>query len=123
MAGETRLFPARTRRLGSDESAGGARAPEVITITIRRLASVVGCHVGARQRHWLTCQPPAAMSPSPSFTPMSSLYLCPRLLILGALLLAGCSRTPVPESAAPKTIKIGFLVKQPEEPWFQYQWK
>jgi L-arabinose transport system substrate-binding protein len=26
-------------------------------------------------------------------------------------------------SAAPSAIKLGFLVKQPEEPWFQYEWK
>lgn len=25
--------------------------------------------------------------------------------------------------AAPAKLKLGFLVKQPEEPWFQYEWK
>ncbi len=32
---------------------------------------------------------------------------------------ASASSTP----AAPAKIKLGFLVKQPEEPWFQYEWK
>jgi len=42
-------------------------------------------------------------------------------------LLAGCSKNPAPADsaspAAPAKVKIGFLVKQPEEPWFQYEWK
>ena len=53
-----------------------------------------------------------------------------RLLSLGlatALLIAtGCSKQPAPTAgaaAAPAKIKLGFLVKQPEEPWFQYEWK
>ncbi|AOS46433.1 L-arabinose-binding periplasmic protein precursor [Lacunisphaera limnophila] len=47
------------------------------------------------------------------------------LILLSAGLLAGCSKqtaTPAPASA-PAKIKIGFLVKQPEEPWFQFEWK
>lgn len=51
--------------------------------------------------------------------------LAPALLCLG--FLAGCGKAPAPDaaagSAAPAKIKIGFLVKQPEEPWFQYEWK
>jgi len=39
------------------------------------------------------------------------------LLLVG--LAGGCERRG-PEST---TIKIGFLVKQPEEPWFQNEWK
>lgn len=39
---------------------------------------------------------------------------------------AGCSK-PAADGAAPAAkpgaIKIGFLVKQPEEPWFQLEWK
>ena len=45
-------------------------------------------------------------------------------LIIG--FLAGCSKQPAPTGgapAAPARIKLGFLVKQPEEPWFQYEWK
>src|SRR5688572_17394655 len=52
-----------------------------------------------------------------------------RLIVIAAsvagLVLAGCSRkadSPA-TGAAPKDIKIGFLVKQPEEPWFQLEWK
>lgn len=52
--------------------------------------------------------------------------------ISGAMLLTGCgggekqpgaggAAAPAEKSAA--KIKIGFLVKQPEEPWFQYEWK
>lgn len=43
-------------------------------------------------------------------------------------LLAGCgkkSEPPAAGSATPNSaaIKLGFLVKQPEEPWFQSEWK
>lgn len=44
-------------------------------------------------------------------------------------LLSACSKQTAPAggstaaTAAPDKIKIGFLVKQPEEPWFQYEWK
>lgn len=37
-------------------------------------------------------------------------------LLLGALLLA-------PAASAQERIKLGFIVKQPEEPWFQLEWK
>ena len=45
-----------------------------------------------------------------------------------ALVLAGCTkdaRVPSPSggTAVGARIKIGFLVKQPEEPWFQFEWK
>jgi L-arabinose transport system substrate-binding protein len=49
-----------------------------------------------------------------------------RFATLGlGVLIAGCTKnTPQPEGAgAPPKIKIGFLVKQPEEPWFQFEWK
>ena len=39
-----------------------------------------------------------------------------------ALALAGCGGEPSAERPAAK-IKIGFMVKQPEEPWFQLEWK
>jgi L-arabinose transport system substrate-binding protein len=53
------------------------------------------------------------------------------LLTAGALLLTGCSKTSdAPTTAgspqtAPKAgpVKIGFYVKQPDEPWFQLEWK
>lgn len=46
-------------------------------------------------------------------------------------ILAGCDSKPTASSsasassgaAAPANVKIGFLVKQPEEPWFQNEWK
>lgn len=53
----------------------------------------------------------------------------PRLVLISAsvagLLLAGCSRKAddAAAGAAPDSVKIGFLVKQPEEPWFQLEWK
>ena len=50
--------------------------------------------------------------------------------LLGCLLglLSGCGRSPESnvsrQGATPTSrIKLGFLVKQPEEPWFQYEWK
>lgn len=48
-------------------------------------------------------------------------------LLLGlTLLVASCSKAPDgAASTAPKSgaVKIGFFVKQPEEPWFQLEWK
>jgi L-arabinose transport system substrate-binding protein len=54
--------------------------------------------------------------------------LFPVSLLAGLVLLAGCSKPSAgekPAGAAPaaNAVKIGFLVKQPEEPWFQYEWK
>jgi L-arabinose transport system substrate-binding protein len=48
------------------------------------------------------------------------------LIVLSVL--AGCGRAPdsAPGSKPPgqaERIKLGFLVKQPEEPWFQFEWK
>lgn len=46
-----------------------------------------------------------------------------------AMLLGGCGGGAKPAASGGDTpkagekIKIGFLVKQPEEPWFQYEWK
>lgn len=51
------------------------------------------------------------------------------LPMLAALVALGaaCSKSPGPaaDGPAPKgtPVKIGFLVKQPEEPWFQLEWK
>lgn len=47
------------------------------------------------------------------------------LLAGSALLLAACSKSAAPASApgAAAPVKLGFLVKQPEEPWFQLEWK
>ena len=44
---------------------------------------------------------------------------------LAALLATSCSRKADGTTAAesPKAVKIGFLVKQAEEPWFQLEWK
>jgi len=48
--------------------------------------------------------------------------------LLALSLLAGCgkqnpSASPAPAAGSPAKIKLGFLVKQPEEPWFQFEWK
>src|SRR5256885_2387773 len=57
--------------------------------------------------------------------------LLPVSLCVG-LALVGCSKKSDPGAAGagatPATsstdkVKIGFLVKQPEEPWFQFEWK
>lgn len=48
------------------------------------------------------------------------------LAVLLGSLLAGCGKPSAPSAAAPAAagaVKIGFLVKQPEEPWFQLEWK
>ena len=51
------------------------------------------------------------------------------LLLAPLALLTGCGKKSADTAAAPGAapaaakIKIGFLVKQPEEPWFQYEWK
>ncbi|MHC5112604.1 MAG: arabinose ABC transporter substrate-binding protein [Planctomycetota bacterium] len=37
-----------------------------------------------------------------------------------ALVISGCGGKD--DSAAPETVRIGFLVKQPDEPWFQNEW-
>ena len=51
---------------------------------------------------------------------------------LVALLLAGCDKSGAdaapgggvsPSASQPEKIIIGFLVKKPEEPWFQSEWK
>ncbi len=49
------------------------------------------------------------------------------LLVVPVLFLAACGKksdsAADASGASTKKIKIGFLVKQPEEPWFQYEWK
>lgn len=43
--------------------------------------------------------------------------------ILTTILLAGAMAVTCAVSAFAEDIKIGFIVKQPEEPWFQDEWK
>jgi L-arabinose transport system substrate-binding protein len=47
------------------------------------------------------------------------------LAILGLLVpLAGCQKKQTdPQASTGKGVVIGFVVKQPEEPWFQNEWK
>lgn len=47
--------------------------------------------------------------------------ILPFLLAGLCLLPLACSKSAAPAGPAP--IKLGFLVKQPEEPWFQLEWK
>jgi L-arabinose transport system substrate-binding protein len=46
------------------------------------------------------------------------------LFLTLATLFAACGRAPESGEPAPRSggIKLGFLVKQPEEPWFQLEW-
>src|SRR5205823_3228377 len=52
-------------------------------------------------------------------------------LVLALTAVAGCGKqqeqagtgTTSTSGPAPGNIKIGFVVKQPEEPWFQNEWK
>jgi L-arabinose transport system substrate-binding protein len=46
-------------------------------------------------------------------------------LSLAALVSAGCNKQAADAGAPvdPAAIKIGYLVKQPEEPWFQFEWQ
>jgi L-arabinose transport system substrate-binding protein len=50
------------------------------------------------------------------------LSLVTSVLIACAGTLAGCDRGSSPSGASGAKIKIGFLVKQPDEPWFQAEW-
>ena len=47
------------------------------------------------------------------------------IALLVTVLLAGCSKSGSKSSSgAPAAkVRIGFLVKQPEEPWFQHEWR
>ena len=36
---------------------------------------------------------------------------------------AGSESKPATSSAGGDRLKLGFIVKQPEEPWFQLEWK
>lgn len=55
----------------------------------------------------------------------------PRPIVTAVALLtvlfsaAGCSKSAAPSAGTTKAgnVKIGFIVKQPEEPWFQLEWK
>src|SRR5437667_7035785 len=40
-------------------------------------------------------------------------------------LLSGCGKQPANDksSTGNRSVKLGFIVKQPEEPWFQLEWK
>jgi L-arabinose transport system substrate-binding protein len=43
------------------------------------------------------------------------------VMVAAAFLLGGCGGENTPADSGP--VKIGFLVKQPDEPWFQNEWK
>ena len=60
--------------------------------------------------------------------PVARLLHVSSIVALAAFIAAGCSkRADAPAGAAaatkPGAIKIGFYVKQAEEPWFQLEWK
>ena len=43
--------------------------------------------------------------------------------VVATLLGTACSREPARTKPAAGKVKIGYLVKQPEEPWFQVEWQ
>ena len=49
--------------------------------------------------------------------------ILPVLLMLFVLTFCLLSMTACAKKPASNKLKIGFIVKQPEEPWFQYEWK
>lgn len=53
------------------------------------------------------------------------LPLLPLAALIASLLTTGCTKSAPARagSANPSGVKIGFIVKQPEEPWFQLEWK
>lgn len=58
--------------------------------------------------------------------PMKRSSFLPSMLALLAALAGGCSKPGETASGNPPpsgAVKIGFYVKQPEEPWFQLEWK
>ncbi len=58
--------------------------------------------------------------------PLRLTRLLPLGLVVPVLFLAACDRKSSLGADSPPAsakIKLGFLVKQPEEPWFQYEWK
>jgi L-arabinose transport system substrate-binding protein len=63
----------------------------------------------------------------PRFLPALASALCASLALGLAALGSGCGKAPDPaapaKTAKAGAIKIGFLVKQPEEPWFQLEWR
>jgi len=61
------------------------------------------------------------MKTSPALLPRVRRLAALTLLALGCF-AAGCGKKSE-TAAAPGNVKIGFLVKQPEEPWFQLEWK
>src|SRR5438477_11680347 len=58
----------------------------------------------------------APRDPPRTPTPSMRFFRPLALLLLLAAALAGCAKQAT-------KIKLGFLVKQPEEPWFQFEWK
>ncbi|HEY4245881.1 MAG TPA: arabinose ABC transporter substrate-binding protein [Lacunisphaera sp.] len=61
---------------------------------------------------------------------MKSSTLLGLCLAASIILVSACSKQAAPATGSataaaptPDKIKIGYLVKQPEEPWFQYEWK
>ncbi len=55
---------------------------------------------------------------------MTKLHITITVLCVAILLvLQGCGKSGQTSSGSNENIKVGFLVKQPDEPWFQNEWK
>jgi L-arabinose transport system substrate-binding protein len=52
-----------------------------------------------------------------------SFWLWPAIAVIIVGASISCSKKKSDDTGTPAKIKIGFLVKQPEEPWFQIEWK
>ncbi len=50
-------------------------------------------------------------------------WIIPLLALACTLGLSGCDKGDSPGTQKATAIKIGFIVKKPEEPWFQNEWK
>src|SRR5512136_1866442 len=75
------------------------------------------------KRRRTTAAPSGPAPHSPAATGLriaGGLLIAAGILIFAALILPGCSGK---KGGGEEKIRIGFLVKQPDEPWFQNEWK
>ncbi|MFO0981331.1 MAG: arabinose ABC transporter substrate-binding protein [Planctomycetota bacterium] len=54
---------------------------------------------------------------------MTVLRVPPAAVLLLLVAMLACDRGSAPAAGSAGKIRLGFIVKQPEEPWFQLEWK